>query len=109
MLGDSSSLPGTVLIAESATQWTEALFRGGLRLLGILLVAFLLVRLLRALTKRLVHLASTQTRSALLHEQQTRTLAGILYSAGTFLILAVAVLTALPEFGIDVTPIAAAA
>ena len=38
-----------------------------------------------------------------------RTLAGVLYSAGTGTILIVTVLTALPEFGFNITPVAAAA
>jgi small conductance mechanosensitive channel len=44
-----------------------------------------------------------------MREQQTRTLAGILYSGGTAIIVIVAVLTALPEFGFNITPVAAAA
>ena len=36
-------------------------------------------------------------------------MAGILYSAGIFIIVAVSILTALPEFGFNVTPIEAAA
>jgi small conductance mechanosensitive channel len=96
-------------MADSFSRWAEAALAGGLRLLGILVGAIVLIWLLRMLTRRLVHLATTESRAALLHEQQTRTLAGILYSAGTAIILAIAVLLALPEFGINVTPIAAAA
>ena len=44
-----------------------------------------------------------------MHEQHVKTLAGLLYSAGTALIVVGAILTALPEFGFNVTPIAAAA
>jgi len=44
-----------------------------------------------------------------MHEQHVRTLAGLLYSAGTAVILVGGVLTALPEFGFTVTPLAAAA
>jgi small conductance mechanosensitive channel len=44
-----------------------------------------------------------------MREQQTRTLAGILYSGGTAIIAIVATLTALPEFGFNITPVAAAA
>jgi len=44
-----------------------------------------------------------------MREQQTQTLAGILYSGGTAIIGIVAVLTALPEFGFNITPVAAAA
>jgi small conductance mechanosensitive channel len=44
-----------------------------------------------------------------MHEHHVTTLAGLLYSAGTAIIVVGAVLTALPEFGFNVTPIAAAA
>jgi moderate conductance mechanosensitive channel len=77
--------------------------------LVILVIAFILVRMLKALTTRLVQIAKGQTRAAQQREQQTRTMAGIVYSVGAALIAAVAVLTALPEFGFDVTPFEAAA
>jgi small conductance mechanosensitive channel len=44
-----------------------------------------------------------------MREQQSRTMAGVLYSAGTALIIIIAALTALPEFGFNITPVAAAA
>lgn len=94
---------------EAISRWAERALASGLRLLVILVVAALLIRLLKAFTHRLVKLAGTESRAALLREQQTRTLAGILYSAGTAVILSLAVLLALPEFGLNVTPIAAAA
>jgi small conductance mechanosensitive channel len=96
-------------MANPHTKWAEFALTSGLRLAGIVLLAFLVNRILKAVTNRLIKPASAETRVALMREQQTRTLAGILYSAGTALILAVALLTALPEFGINVTPIAALA
>jgi moderate conductance mechanosensitive channel len=48
-------------------------------------------------------------RVARMREQHTQTLAGLLYSSGATIIVIVAVLTALPEFGFNVTPVAAAA
>lgn len=96
-------------MTASLSSWTEAALTHGLRLLGILLFAFVLVRILKAFTDRLVHLHSTESRVALMREQQTRTLAGILLSAGTALIVTLAVVTALAEFGFNIAPIAAAA
>jgi moderate conductance mechanosensitive channel len=96
-------------MTESLRRWLETAGTRGVRVLVILVIAFLLVRLLKALTTRLVQIAQGQTRAALLREQQTRTMAGIVYSVGAALIAAVAVLTALPEFGFDVTPFEAAA
>jgi moderate conductance mechanosensitive channel len=90
---------------------TEFALGHGARLVAILLLALFLVWLLRMLTRRLVAAAGNQsaTRVAKMREQQTRTLAGIVYSGGTAIILVVAVLTALPEFGFNITPVAAAA
>jgi small conductance mechanosensitive channel len=91
---------------NSLTHWTEFTARNGLHLLGILAVALLLNRLLRVVTNVVVKRAVSSTRVDQMREQQTRTLAGLLYSAGTKLVWAIAILTALPEFGINVTPIA---
>jgi small-conductance mechanosensitive channel len=91
-------------------RWTEFALGHGTRVLAILLIALLLVRLLRILTRRLIAAGrESATRVAKMREQQTRTLAGILYSGGTAVIVIGAVLTALPEFGFNVTPVAAAA
>jgi len=49
------------------------------------------------------HRRRGQPKSA---KQQTRTLAGVLYSAASKVVWGVALLTALPEFGINVTPVA---
>jgi len=62
--------------------------------------------LLRVVTNLVIKRAASQTRAAQMREQQTRTLAGLLFSAGTKIVWAIALLTALPEFGINVTPIA---
>jgi moderate conductance mechanosensitive channel len=96
-------------MTESLRRWLETAGTRGVRVLVILVIAFILVRLLKALTTRLVQIAKGQARAALQREQQTRTMAGIVYSVGAALIVAAAVLTALPEFGFDVTPFEAAA
>ena len=91
------------------TRWTDWTVASGTRIAGILLAAFLLVRLLRSLSRRIVKEAATPTRASQMREQQMRTLAGILSSVGSALIIIVAALTTLPEFGVNVTPIAAVA
>jgi len=98
-------------MTDHVFKWTEFALGHGARLFAILLIALLLFAWLRSLTQRLVALAGSQsaTRVARMREQQSRTLAGILYSAGTGIIVIVAVLTALPEFGFNITPVAAAA
>ena len=96
-------------MTESFKSWTEIAQTRGLRILAILIIAFVVARLLKAFTNRLVEAAKSSTRIAQMREQQTRTMAGILYSAGIFIIVAVSILTALPEFGFNVTPLEAAA
>src|SRR5215469_9574079 len=95
----------------NAFKWTDFAATRGVRILAIFLIALVLNRLLRSLTRRLVPAAGSEGlgRLARMREQHVKTLAGLLYSAGTAIILVGAVLTALPEFGFNVTPIAAAA
>ena len=98
-------------MTDHVFKWTEFALGHGTRLLAILLIALLLIRVLRIVTRRLIAGAGAQSaaRVARMREQQTRTLAGILYSGGTAIIVIVAILTALPEFGFNITPVAAAA
>jgi len=98
-------------MTDHVFRWTEFALGHGTRLLIIVLIALLLVRVLRIVTRRLIAVAGSEStvRVARMREQQTRTLAGILYSAGSAIIVLVAVLMALPEFGFNVTPVAAAA
>jgi small conductance mechanosensitive channel len=92
-------------------KWTDFAVGRGIRIAAILLIALILNRLLRTLTRRLIPAAGTESlgRLARMREQHVKTLSGILYSGGTAIILIGAILTALPEFGFNVTPIAAAA
>ena len=98
-------------MTEHVFRWTEFALGHGTRLLTFLLIALLLIRVLRIVTRRLIAVAGSESavRVARMREQQTQTLAGILYSGGTAIIVIVAVLMALPEFGFNVTPVAAAA
>jgi small-conductance mechanosensitive channel len=89
---------------NSFNHWLELTLPSALRLFGILVVALVLNRLLRAVTNLLIKPAGTQVRTAQLREQQTRTLADILYSTGSKVIWAVALLTSLNEFHINVLP-----
>ncbi len=91
------------------THWLQTAGTRGVRILVIILIAMIVARILKALTTRLVHSAKGQTRAAQMREQQTRTMAGLVYSVGVAVIVAGSVLMALPEFGFDVTPFEAAA
>jgi moderate conductance mechanosensitive channel len=81
----------------------------GLRLAVILVFAVLLTRLLKAVTARLVHLAKSSSRAGQMREQQTRTLAGLLYSIGAAIIGLIAVLMAFEVLGFDIAPAMATA
>jgi moderate conductance mechanosensitive channel len=98
-------------MTDHVFKWTEFALGHGTRLLIILVIAFVLIRVLRGLTRRLVKPAGVEMagRVARMREQHTQTLAGLLYSTGATIIVIVAILTALPEFGFTVTPVAAAA
>ena len=87
----------------------ESLVASAFHLLLILVVALAVNRLLRLATNLLVKPAASQARAAQAREQQTRTLSGVLYSAASKIVWAVALLTAVQEFGINVTPVAALA
>jgi len=98
-------------MTDHVFQWTEFALGHGTRLVTILVLALLLNRLLRSVTKRMVAKAGEESAGKMgrMREQHMRTLSGVLYSAGSGMILIVAILTALPEFGFNVTPVAAAA
>jgi small conductance mechanosensitive channel len=96
-------------MTEQFTHWLETAGTRGVRVLVIILIAMILARMLKALTTRLVHIAKGQSRAGQMREQQTRTVAGLVYSVGATVIVAGAILMALPEFGFDVTPFEAAA
>ena len=92
-------------------KWTDIAAAHGVRVIAILVIALILNRILRSLTRRLIPAGGTEGlgRIARMHEQHVKTLASLIYSAGTAVIVVGAILTALPEFGFNVTPIAAAA
>jgi moderate conductance mechanosensitive channel len=92
------------MMSSPFTQWLILSIPTVLHLLGILVIAILVNRLLRASTNLLIRPAATQSRAAQAREQQTRTLAGMLYSAGNKVVWGMAILTALAEFGVNVVP-----
>lgn len=79
------------------------------RVLVIVISAFLLNRLVRAYTAHMVTVARTNTTAAQAREEQTRTMAGVLYTVATAVLVVGAALMILPEFGFHETPLAAAA
>lgn len=80
-----------------------------LHVIGIIVGAFLLTRLLRMLTSRVVILAGSESLAAKAREQQSKAVAGILRSTGTLIILVMALIMILDRLGLNVTPILAGA
>lgn len=74
-------------------------------LIGTFIAVLLINRLLRLLTKLIVKPAASQMRAAQVREQQTRTLAGVLYSGGSKVVWGLALLVAAQEFGVNVMPV----
>jgi moderate conductance mechanosensitive channel len=70
----------------------------------IFIIALLLNRFLKVMTGLLIKPASSQSRTAQVREQQTRTLADVLYSAASKVVWVVAILTALDQLGVNPTP-----
>jgi moderate conductance mechanosensitive channel len=80
------------------------------RVLVVLVVAFILVRLLRSVTRRLDKFGqniSTGERAHQMH--QLRTLAGVIYSVGVAVIFFLAAMQILPLLGLDIKPLLASA
>src|ERR1700739_4907810 len=76
------------------------------RLLAILIVVLVVNRLLRLITHLLIKPASSEARAAKAREQQTRTVAMVLSSAGSKIVWGIGLLTAAAEFKINVLPAA---
>jgi small conductance mechanosensitive channel len=89
-------------MTDSLARWTEIAWTRGWHILAILLIAFVLTRFLKALTTRLVEIAKSQTRIAQMREQQTRTVADILYSFGGAVIAAGTIVVVLAELDFHV-------
>jgi moderate conductance mechanosensitive channel len=96
-------------MTELLTRWQSAAAVPGLRVLGIIVIALVVSRILKSITAKLIELAKSPSRAAQMREQQTRTMAGLLYSTGIFIIIAVTLLMVMRECGFDVSPVEAAA
>ena len=89
---------------SSFNHWLDWILPIALYLLGILVIALVVNRLLRAVTNLVIKRASGQGRQAQLREQQTRTLAGVLYGAGSKVVWVVALLMVLDKFKFNIIP-----
>jgi small-conductance mechanosensitive channel len=92
------------MMSSTSIHWPEITTSGVLTLVAIFVIALLLNRFLRLMTNLMIKQAATQTRAAQVREQQTRTLAGVLYGTGSKIVWVVAFLTALPRIGVNPFP-----
>lgn len=76
-----------------------------LHLIGIFVIALLLIQLVRLAGKLIVKPAASPARAAQAREQQTRALASAVYSAGSKIVWALALLMVAQEFGVSVVPV----
>src|SRR5258708_32326731 len=83
---------------SSFNRWLDLTLPNALHLVGILVIALVLNRLLRAVSNLVIKQSSAPGRPAQLREQQTRTLAGALYGAGTRIVWVVAPPPAVRQF-----------
>jgi small conductance mechanosensitive channel len=79
------------------------------RIVAVLVIAFILTRLLKAAARRLSRLSGYGALPSALRAQQIRTLSGVIYSVGLFVIIFVAALQILPLLGINMGPLLASA
>lgn len=79
------------------------------RILGVLLVAFVLTRLLKIVSRRLSDLSKSQGLPSNVRSQQLRTVSSVSYSIGVFIIMFWATMAILQRLGINVAPLLASA
>lgn len=79
------------------------------RIIGVFIIAFILTRLLKAGSRRLSHLSTSQGLPSAMRSQQLRTISSVVYSVGLFIIMFVAALQVLPLLGINMGPLLASA
>jgi len=79
------------------------------RILAILIVAFVLTRLLKVVSRHLSELSSKQGLPSAVRAQQLRTLSSVIYSVGVFMIGFLATMQILTQLNIKVEPLLASA
>jgi len=79
------------------------------RILAVLIVAFVLIRLLRVLSRHVANLSKRQGLPSALRNQQLRTLASVVYSIGAAVVLFLATMQILLQLGVNMGPLLASA
>ena len=79
------------------------------KILSVLIVCLIFLFLIRALRTKLIHHSERTDLPSGLRAQQLRTLAGVTYSIGIFLVLFYAAMSILPILGLNIGPLLASA
>lgn len=79
------------------------------RIVAVLIIAFILTRLLRKLSRHLSELSNREGLPSALRAQQLRTISSVVYSVGVFAIIFLAAMQVLPLLGINMGPLLASA
>ena len=79
------------------------------KIIGVLIVAFILSRFLKIIHKHLVRLSQGEALQTAMRATQLRTLASVIHSVGLFVIFFVAGMQILPVLGINIGPLLASA
>jgi len=79
------------------------------KLLAILLIAFILIRLLGIITRKVVEIGQRKSLHPTIRAQQIATVVGVIRSAGIFVIMLVTLMQVLLVFSINVAPLLASA
>lgn len=87
-------------------EWFHATFP---KVLIVVLVSIVLIELLRLVTNRLARFSRSAELPSGVRAQQLRTLSGVIYSVGVFVIIFIALMQVLPLIGINMGPLLASA
>lgn len=94
-------------------QWSDDAFnfvRHDLpKIVTVTIIALILIRILRLVTRRLGHLTSSGSLPSGMRAQQIRTLSGVVYSVGVFVILFLTIMSVLDTVNINIKPLLASA
>ena len=79
------------------------------RIVAVLIIAFILTRLLKLVSRHLGELSNRQSLPSSVPSQQLRTLSSVIYSVGIIVIVFIAAMQILPLLGINMGPLLASA
>ncbi len=79
------------------------------RIVAVLIIAFVLTRLLKVASRHISALSRDERLPSALRAQQIRTVSGVVYSVGVFVVMFLAALQILPLLGINMGPLLASA